>query len=104
MARTFRVIHPFHPLRDREFELIERRNCWGSDRVWWVDGSGRVRSLPAAWTSEAEEDAFVAVSGGRSAFRPEDLLALADLLAGMAEEGGSGVVGSEVDVNRITPS
>jgi len=85
--------------------LIERRRCWGADRVWWVDGSDRVRSLPTAWTSEAEEDAFVARSGGRSAFRPEDLLALAELLAGIAAGGGVRVEcsGGGASVKRITP-
>ena len=94
--------------------------------MFWVDGSDQVRSLPAAWTSEAAEDAFVALSRGRSAFRPEDLLALADLLGGLGSDvagavgavgSGSGVVVGEegagrheershggVDVNRITPS
>ena len=44
--------------------------------------------MPAAWTSVAPADAFVKVSAGRSAFRVTDLLALADLLDGLATEGG----------------
>ena len=64
-----------------------------------------MRSLPTAWTSEAEEDAFIALSGGRSAFRPEDLLALAELLAGIAA-GASGRMECSVGgtgVKQITP-
>ena len=84
---------------------MERRRYWGMDRVWWVDESDRVRSLPTAWTSEAEEDAFVLLSGGRSAFRPEDLLALADLLVGVAAGAGDRVEcsGGGAGVKRITP-
>ena len=45
-----------------------------------------VRYMPTAWTSAAPEDAFVKVAAGRSAFRVTDLLALADLLDGLATE------------------
>ncbi len=88
------MTHRFHPLYGRELELLERRRCWGVERVFWVEG-GAVRSLPAAWTSEAEEDGFVVLSGGRSAFRAEDLLVLAELLAGItaAGTGGCGALG-----------
>jgi hypothetical protein len=40
----------------------------------------RVYSLPAGWTDVEGPDPFVALSAGRSLFRPADLLALADLL------------------------
>jgi hypothetical protein len=43
----------------------------------------RVSSLPASWTDVEAPDAFVVVSAGRSLFRPEDLLALADLVDGL---------------------
>jgi len=43
----------------------------------------RVHSLPASRTDVEGPDPFVAQSAGRSLFRPEDLLALADLLEGM---------------------
>ncbi len=46
-------------------------------------GDQRVRSLPASWTDVEEPDAFVALSAGRSLFRTEDLLTLADLLDSM---------------------
>jgi uncharacterized protein (DUF433 family) len=32
-AQTFRVTHPFHPLRGRTFQLIECRQTWGEYRV-----------------------------------------------------------------------
>jgi len=39
--------------------------------------------IPANWTSLAAADPFVAVSAGRSWFRPEDLLVLGRLLEAM---------------------
>lgn len=85
--------------------MIERRRYWGVDRVLWLERGDRVRSLPSAWTSEADEDAFVALSGGRSAFRPEDLLALAELLAGIAAAASGRVEcsGGGAGVKQITP-
>jgi hypothetical protein len=78
-----RVTHPFHPLCGREFEFVARRNNWGEDRVCFHDERGELKSLPAAWTDVVEPDPFVVVAAGRSPFRVEDLLALADLLASL---------------------
>jgi hypothetical protein len=75
------VTHPFHPLHGREFSLLSRTKNWGEDRVYFYDDAGRLKSLPASWTSLRPVDAFVALSGGRALFRPEDLLRLADLLS-----------------------
>jgi hypothetical protein len=47
-----------------------------------------LRSLPTAWTDAAAPDVFVAVAAGRSAFRVEDLVALAALIADV--RGGVG--------------
>jgi hypothetical protein len=44
------------------------------------DAHGRLRSLLAAWTSLAEQDAFAQASAGRSWFRIDDLLKLRALL------------------------
>jgi hypothetical protein len=79
------VTHPFHPLRGREFALVDRRTTWGEDRVYYHDETGRLRRLPAAWTSVAACGPFEALSGGRSHFRIEDLLQLATLIARQRE-------------------
>jgi hypothetical protein len=42
---------------------------------------GRLRRLPAAWTSMATLSPFEAFSDGRSHFRVEDLLQLATFIA-----------------------
>jgi len=48
--------------------------------VCWYDEQGRLRTVPATWTSVVEPDPFVVLAAGRCAFRVVDLLRLADLL------------------------
>lgn len=80
LYQTFRITHPFHPLHGREFALIERRNAWGEERVYFCDDSGRLRRLAASWTNAAAPDPFDVVSAGRSHFRVNDLLQLVALI------------------------
>ena len=75
------MTHPFHPWVGREFVFVAVRSTWGEDRVFFADESGTQRSLPVGWTDAAPPDAFVALAGGRSAFRASDLLVLVGLLA-----------------------
>jgi hypothetical protein len=70
-------------LAGREFELVVRRSNWAEDRVYVFLDNGQLVSLPGGWTDVDPPDAFVAVSAGRSAFRVDDLLALADLIGGL---------------------
>ena len=70
------MTHPFHPLRGREYDLIDYRHFWSEDRVVYVDETGEARSLPARWTSA------VVVSAGRSHFRVTDLLEQSSMSAG----------------------
>jgi hypothetical protein len=81
----FRVTHPFHPLYGHEFRLVERRTAWGEDRVYFLDETGKLRRLPAAWTSAAVADVFTIKSAGRSHFRVADLLQLVELIARQVE-------------------
>ncbi len=85
--------HPFHPWCGRELCFVAVRQTWGEDRVFFTDDEGRLRSLPRAWTDAADVDPVVALAAGRSAFRVEDLLELAELLdrLGRAGEDGEGV-------------
>ena len=48
--------------------------------MWFHDAAGRLRSLPADWTSIVAEDPFNVVAAGRAAFRVEELLELARLI------------------------
>ncbi|MCZ6602149.1 MAG: DUF5372 family protein [Planctomycetota bacterium] len=72
------MTHPFHPLGGREFDLVTVRNNWGEDRVYFHDDQGRLQSLPTNWTSIMPDDPFVVIAAGRSPFRVEDLLELAE--------------------------
>ena len=60
--------------------MLEYRQTWGENRVYFLDPSGQMQRLPASWTDVAGEDPFVAVAAGRSPLRLEDLLQLVDLL------------------------
>jgi hypothetical protein len=66
------------------------RQTWGEERVFVLDQDGVQRSLPLAWTDAAVPDAFVAVAGGRSSLRVEDLLALVALIDGRRDAAGGG--------------
>ena len=54
-------------------ELAARGREWGEDRVYYRDQAGRVRFMPARWTSVAPPDPFVLAAAGRAYFRLEDL-------------------------------
>jgi hypothetical protein len=81
LRRRFRVIHPFHPARGLELELVRYRRSWGRESVdGWRPG-GNVMTVPLAWTDACAPDPFAVVSGGRSYFRVEDLVGLVRLVA-----------------------
>jgi hypothetical protein len=48
-----------------------------------------VVSVPTAWTDAGGEDPFDVLAAGRSPFRTEDLLDLADLIEYLDGRGGS---------------
>jgi len=74
------VTHPFHPLGGREFELLDLRQTWGERRVYFHDDDGRFVAMPVGWTDAEAADPFVLVAAGRSYFRMEDLVRLAELV------------------------
>ncbi|MQB01541.1 MAG: hypothetical protein GEU78_14830 [Actinobacteria bacterium] len=80
------MTHRFHPWVDREFVFVAVRQTWGEDRVFFLDEEGVQHSLPAVWTDAVGPDVFVAVAAGRAAFRVEDLVALADLIARVRDD------------------
>jgi len=77
------VTHPFHPLHRREWDLVAYRHNWGEDRVYFHDEDGRLRSMPATWTSVNPADPVAAIGAGRSPFRVSDLLDLVRLIAAL---------------------
>jgi hypothetical protein len=76
----FTVTHPFHPLYNQQFEILNYRHNWGEYRVTFYQTSEHVRTLPAAWTSIVPPDPSVVLAAGRAAFRVADLLALVHLM------------------------
>lgn len=56
------------------------KQLWGEDRVTIEHPDGTLHSIPVGWTDLASIDPYVVVSGGRSRFRVEDLVALAELI------------------------
>ncbi len=68
------------------------RHTWGEDRVFFLDEDGTQCSLLRAWTDAADPDLFVALAGGRSALRVEDLLALAELVEDLRAAGDADAV------------
>ena len=61
------------------------QQTWKQDRVFFFNDDGTMQSLPTAWTDAAEPDVFVALAAGRTAFRPVDLLALAEVIDGLCQ-------------------
>lgn len=74
------MIHPYHPLCGQTFELAAQNGEFGEERVFYLGPDGRLRYLPARWTSLAVPDPFVIAAAGRAYFRLEDLIRLAELM------------------------
>lgn len=61
--------------------MAQYRRSWGREVVDCFNRDGRLVSIELAWTDAAGElDPFVAASAGRSYFRVEDLLRLAEMI------------------------
>jgi len=75
-APRFRVTHPFHPLFGQSLELAAQAREWGEERVYYRDRNGRMRFLPACWTSLDLTDPFVLLAADHAYFRLGDLLRL----------------------------
>ncbi|MCP4685668.1 MAG: hypothetical protein GY867_09505 [bacterium] len=80
LAKKIRITHPFHPLFNQEFELVSYRRSWRRETLDCLDQNGRLINVPLDWTDAAAEDPFVVIAAGRSYFRVEDLIRLADLV------------------------
>ena len=80
-SSQIRITHPFHPLRGRAFRFVVAKQLWGEDRVTFEHPAGSLHSVPVNWTDFVPADPYLSVGRGRSRFRLEDLLTLADLLA-----------------------
>ena len=76
----FTVTHPFHPLSGQQFPLLAQRVAWGEPRAFFQDPTtGRLRSLPTAWTNLAPPEPFVVLAAGHALLRLTDLQTLVRL-------------------------
>ena len=83
---TFKINHPFSPLNGKEYRLIERRNCWGEDRLLCFDENGNSCLILTSWTDYLPIDPFVEISNGCVDFLFSDLVELNKLLDLIEEE------------------
>lgn len=74
------VTHPFSPLKKHGFELIERKECWGEDRLLCFDECGNYRRILTSWTDYVPLDVFNEVSAGRAYLSGEGIVSLASYL------------------------
>ena len=65
--------------------LVELRQNWGEDRVYYHDAENRLRSLPTRWTSLAPVDPFLIAAAGRSPLHIDGVLALARRIQELTE-------------------
>jgi hypothetical protein len=70
--------------------VVVLRHRWGDPRVYYYNERGNLTSMPARWTSAVAPDPVAAISAGRSHFRVQDLLELAELMSGIAGSSASG--------------
>jgi hypothetical protein len=80
LSVKFKIIHPFHPKVGKEYKLIERKCCWGEDRIIYLDENDKMKIIHTLWTDYLDEDPFITVSKGRSDFKFDDLKSLYLLL------------------------
>ena len=80
-----RITHPFHPLKDKQFDLVEHRCIYAESYVYFHDDCGQLREIPSGWTDFVKGDPFVEVAEGRSPLHAAYLLELADLLQRLAK-------------------
>jgi uncharacterized protein DUF5372 len=90
-TQTFQITHPFHPWYGRRFELVEYKNAWGEDRVYFRNEQQQLMALPAGWTDVVAADPFVSIAAGRSLFRADDLFDLARLVRYLWSKGRNNV-------------
>ena len=80
LKRRFTVTHPFHPLYERQFELLSYRKSWGRQFIDFQYDNGKTGAIPLAWTDAGPADPFLTISQGRSVFRVLELLQLVELI------------------------
>jgi hypothetical protein len=83
-VQRFRIIHPFHPLQGQVPICVGSKQQAGGERQFIIQRTdGSLCLVPASWTDFLPPDPYLMIGEGRSHFRVEDLIVLADLLRGI---------------------
>jgi hypothetical protein len=80
LKRRFTITHPFHPLYQRQFELLSYRKSWGRQFIDFQYDNGETGAIPLAWTDADQADLFLTIAQGRSVYRVVELLRLVELI------------------------
>lgn len=80
IGEEFTIVHPFHPLSGKKFELINFTDCWSRKRAFYIDDNNNLSSVPVEWTDVLSPDPFIHISDGRSSLHAFALLELAELI------------------------
>ncbi len=75
-----KITHPFHPLKNQEFEFINIKQTWGQDRIFFRDSEGKIVSTSTTWTDYYEESPFVKQAQGRAILDFENMKELSHML------------------------
>ena len=73
-----RITHPFHPLQGQPFRFVVAKQLWGEERVTFEHPAGGSGPCPSAGRMSSPADPYLSIGRGRSHFRVEDLVQLAD--------------------------
>ena len=79
-VRIFRITHPFHPFRGRDFAFESVVSQRGEERVILSDPNGYPMGVPIRFTDIIPPDPYVAIGHSRSFFRVQDLVKLSQLV------------------------
>ena len=82
----FIITHPFHPLKGKEFKIVDIKEYWGKKYVIFSLNGRNGKSIPIEWTNLAPQDLFIKISKGQSLFKASDLLELYHILQTLKEE------------------
>lgn len=87
-GRIFRITHPFHPLRGRDFTLESVVGQRGEERIILSDPNGYPIGIPIRYTDIIPPDPYVIIGHSRSLFRVPDLVELIQLVKALKKTRG----------------
>jgi len=84
--QKFTVTHTFHPLKGKEYFLVNYTLCWSTARVFFYDANNQLKSFPASWTDIKGPDPFIELAAEGSPLHISYLLELVDLMEKIKED------------------